>query len=717
MRSEQEIFDELAALCVEPGYVHAICWFCFRDNIIKVGEELEAKDLNNLFGFDRLIRTEISTLIGLALKGPMDLSLPAPNTLQQYINGTEVLLREIHDTMTAAFFAHLTPEKIQEGFPPFTAGDALREPILYGGESAYGFQYRDFSVRRYEADDEWIKKAKGFSIHAAREVVKAICDLQIIKIPLVHRSLVDLPPEQWTLLPGFEFSVKELSDHAGIAKATVSAVVETFAVPHGEKNAGFRSLSDFNVANAFPLLRTGTDSLLLLQQYSILEALYEAPYYWMTADKTYWATAAANRGRFTEDFCRERLLQVFNAKHVFTNVEVYESKGKCLGEIDVLVVFGDRAIVLQAKSKKLTHEARKGNDLQIKDDFKKSVQDSYDQGLICANLLGNAHYKFVPKGGSLLSHMTRFEEVYIFCVVSDHYPALTFQARQFLKFEATDQIAPPFVMDIFTLDVLAEMLSSPLRLLSYVNRRTRYTDRLWAANELTILSFHLKQNLWLQDKYDWVGLEDDISADLDAAMMVRHEDLPGKATPDGVLTRLSESSLGRLIETIEHAPHAATVALGFMLLTLSEDAVRGISDGIDKIVGAAQGDGRHHDLTVAVGGGSTGLTVHCNNYPTRIAAARLQDYCRRRKYKEKAATWFGVCLSPYDGAPRFGINLREKWQYDEAMEAAARRMAARDKTADILGPQRKGRKLGRNDPCPCGSGKKYKKCCLPKFTQ
>jgi uncharacterized protein YecA (UPF0149 family) len=22
-----------------------------------------------------------------------------------------------------------------------------------------------------------------------------------------------------------------------------------------------------------------------------------------------------------------------------------------------------------------------------------------------------------------------------------------------------------------------------------------------------------------------------------------------------------------------------------------------------------------------------------------------------------------------------------------------------------------GSKVGRNDPCPCGSGKKYKKCC------
>ena len=27
---------------------------------------------------------------------------------------------------------------------------------------------------------------------------------------------------------------------------------------------------------------------------------------------------------------------------------------------------------------------------------------------------------------------------------------------------------------------------------------------------------------------------------------------------------------------------------------------------------------------------------------------------------------------------------------------------------------RPAEKIGRNDPCPCGSGKKYKKCCLPK---
>ena len=25
--------------------------------------------------------------------------------------------------------------------------------------------------------------------------------------------------------------------------------------------------------------------------------------------------------------------------------------------------------------------------------------------------------------------------------------------------------------------------------------------------------------------------------------------------------------------------------------------------------------------------------------------------------------------------------------------------------------KRQGSKVGRNDPCPCGSGKKYKRCC------
>ncbi|MDX2159166.1 MAG: SEC-C metal-binding domain-containing protein [Hyphomicrobiaceae bacterium] len=32
--------------------------------------------------------------------------------------------------------------------------------------------------------------------------------------------------------------------------------------------------------------------------------------------------------------------------------------------------------------------------------------------------------------------------------------------------------------------------------------------------------------------------------------------------------------------------------------------------------------------------------------------------------------------------------------------------------APVVTYQRSAPKVGRNDPCPCGSGKKHKKCCL-----
>ena len=127
MRAEQEIFDELAGLCVSPGYAHAIAYLCSRDNMIRYSGEMKAEDMQQLFSKSRLIRTETSTLIGLMLKNPIDYTLPAPPVLEKYIEATEALLEEIHHTMTASFWQDIDPAKIAEpGFNPFTNGAALR---------------------------------------------------------------------------------------------------------------------------------------------------------------------------------------------------------------------------------------------------------------------------------------------------------------------------------------------------------------------------------------------------------------------------------------------------------------------------------------------------------------------------------------------------------------------------------------------------------------
>lgn len=700
MREEQEIFDDLAKICASPGYAHAIAYLCFRDNMVGYEGEMTAEDMQHLFSMDRLVRTEISALIGLLFKGKINYSLPTPVVMQNYLEKTEALLQEMHNSMSA---------KLAEN--PLTSGAALREPIFYGGESAYTFQYRDLAIKKYANDDAWLITNKGFSIQQASNVVRAVCEIQNRKTASTLKALKKAPPEQWTMLPAFTFSAPEVADQSGCDIADVERVLLAFSLPPSENNSGFRAINDFNAANASPLLRLNSDEFILFQTYNLVEALYEVPFYWMGADKTYVNDAVRHRGRFTEEFSRKRLELVFGQDKVYSNVDIVGAKGRKAGEIDVLVVFANRAIVLQAKSKRLTLEARKGHDGRIKDDFKKSIQDSHDQGYKCAKLLSDSIYKLVTADSREVQIPVPLKEIYIFCVVADHYPALAFQARQFLRFEQTETIQPPFVMDIFLLDAMTEMLQSPLHFLSYTNRRTNYSDRLLASHELTILSYHLKNNLWFDDEHDMVMLSDDISSDLDVAMAVRRDGIPGKPTPDGILTRSAATSIGKIVREIEARPDPGTIDLGFLLLTLSEDTVNDVSNGIDHIAKQARMDRKHHDLTVGIAAG-TGLTIHCNSDPIDISGPRLQGHCEMRKYTEKARTWFGVCVLPEEASLRFGLCLDYKWERSGRMDELTKHLRVGERPAKIVAAAAKNRKVGRNDPCPCESGKKYKKCCL-----
>ena len=180
MRSEQTIFDDLANLCSSPGYVHAVAYLCFRDNMIRYSGEMKPEDIQPLFSKTRLIRTETSTLIGLLVKRDIDYSLPGPDVMQQYITRTEALFEEMHQSMSTPFWANLDARRAAEvkDSNPFKIGAALREPIFYCGESAHSFQYRDLSPRKYARDDAWLRANKGFSIQDAREVVHAAGRIQ-----------------------------------------------------------------------------------------------------------------------------------------------------------------------------------------------------------------------------------------------------------------------------------------------------------------------------------------------------------------------------------------------------------------------------------------------------------------------------------------------------------------------------------------------------------
>ena len=113
----------------------------------------------------------------------------------------------------------------------------------------------------------------------------------------------------------------------------------------------------------------------------------------MASDEVYKTKAFKNRGNSTEEIAFDLLKNVFGEENVYKNVKIKKNKKKTITDIDVLAIAGNKAVIIQAKSKKLTELSKKGDDNQLKKDFQEAIQKAYDQGITCRNAILNKSNK------------------------------------------------------------------------------------------------------------------------------------------------------------------------------------------------------------------------------------------------------------------------------------------------------------------------------------
>ena len=145
-------------------------------------------------------------------------------------------------------------------------------------------------------------------------------------------------PDELSYLSVYTFNSKEISKLSGHKNEIVRSVIESFSSSSSADMDCYTALDDFNPKNAYPIIPIHENEYLLLQNYSLVEALYETPFFWFNADKSYKTKAMDHRGEFTEEFSLERLKIVFGEDRVFSNIDIYDAGKTRVGEIDVLVV-------------------------------------------------------------------------------------------------------------------------------------------------------------------------------------------------------------------------------------------------------------------------------------------------------------------------------------------------------------------------------------------
>lgn len=711
VRPEADVFNALQTLAQSQGFFHALAVLILKSNFITTTGEFTKEDFLKIYDPTNLIRTEANLLIALALSGDVDTTLPSPPVTQQYLDDAVRLLEELHQAVLApaheAFFAALRDFKPGDVPPesPLKDGSFLREAIFYGAESAFPFQYAEMAKERYAPDQVWLEVNKGFNIDEAASVMAAIRDIITAQNTGRLERFATQAPTEWTVLPDFIFTLEQVTARSGLPADKVAAIVDAFTSVEADPELKMADSSSYNKAASHPLLLLRDGTRLAFLEYNLFECLYDNPFYWIGLDKEYLGKHSQTRGAFVEEFTERTLNRVFGDRHVFKNVVFKPESGDVVGEADAILIYGYRAFIIQAKSKKLTMASRRGDDVSLGKDFQAAVQDAYDQALECIAHIRDQIPAFVDDTSIDANAFSKVREFYPICITSEHYPALSAQVRELLKLQIVPGVSYPVVLDVFTLDVIAEILSTPLYFTDYLVKRADAADRILATHELIILSWYLKQNLFIRED-EMVTLADDVLVELDLAMAVRRAGIAGPATPEGQLTRFVNTPIGRIIDVVNASTRPDVHRLGEALLSMSGDTADTLNRGIARAIELTAADGKQHDITIGLEAGG-GITIHCNKLLDKEAREKLTSHCSMRKYTEKKDQWYGISLTP-DGEPRFMLGIEHPWTEDPKLEELAGDFRVRTVTR-AFEPSRP-RKIGRNEKCPCGSGKKYKKC-------
>lgn len=707
---KEEIICNLEKLTQEKGYIYSFAHILLKEAFSDV------RELGNIDWQNRLIHQELSFVAGLILKYPLKFEIIDEATSKSQIERTYQFLKELHNAFIEPYRERLLSViKDSSSFNDadnkenvvFGSGLALSEAIFYGNSGAYDFQLVNFAVKRYAKDKNWLQRNKGLDLDVLSRFYYCLRRLQHDKLKTC--SNVSCFEEFCKkALYVFCFSKEEVNN---FQEGEIESILNAFSVTPGCVNKDLDLPGKYNVINSHPIIRLDKECYFVPILFNLAQSIYESPFYWMNEDDGYKIMAAKNRGEAAEDIVEDLLVKVFGRDRTFKQVKVKDKKGD-LTDIDLLAVAGNKAIVFQVKSKKLTIFARCGNDEKIKKDFSEAIQESYEQGIISRNAILTHEACLFNAEGKEIKLDDTINDVYIFCVTADHYPAVVIQTRHLLqKKSASDPY--PIALNLFDLEILAFYLNDPFKFLYYSRQRLALYDQFMGQSEIDLLAYHLNQKLYpLKDeesgkRIDW-ALVEGMASLIDAHFPAACGYQPCTEAIEKLHAKWYNPDFQKIIEQLKQSKKSGFTDAIFFLYDLEGKGADCFIEQAKKLKNKCLNERKSLRFYMMGKDDKTIVCYICDYGAKGNLFRHLFEYCKIKKYQTKANLCLGLGGFA-DGAELFEgvIFNNDPWVKDDDMEILAKKYFSKGRPVNL----KTGEKLGRNDPCFCGSGIKYKKCC------
>ena len=445
---------------------------------------------------------ELEFLLGLWIKnGNQNVDFTYPQALE-LAERTTTLMAEVHQ-----HYGSLTSIQIGSGQRDEFLSNGLKEAFFYSGAGAYQEQFSKFIAEKYSLDREWLLHNYSLSPEDFLDFISNIEHLILKRV-----NSVEIRTKTDNMLNILVFSRAELLVGNPTFGPILDLLVSTIGI--GE-NKEFDDIGKLNHFTSNPIIQVSKNVYFISNAYTVVQALYEQPFYWMMRDKVYHSEANQNRGKLAQAILVSILKRSFDPDSIHQNIVIRPNKTKAITDIDVLLLFGSIGIVFQVKAKRLTLLSKQGDIQSIQKDFNGAVKSAYLQGVKSCEALLDKGFIFENIEKYLIN---KISECFVVTVVMDIYPAMALQVHE--SIEIINDIGL-VSLTLFDIDSIVDFIQKPNPIVRYLLLRAKYAQLYIAENEMCFLGFHTAEGIKPRGKATKIMIDNDYAKLVDSYFLER----------------------------------------------------------------------------------------------------------------------------------------------------------------------------------------------------
>lgn len=395
-------------------------------------------------------------------------------------------------------------------------------------------------------------------------------------------------------------------------------------------------------------------------------------------------------------------------------------------EADAVVIWGPFLVVVEAKGKRLPREAMRGSKAKLKQTLQNNIQDAFYQARRVVRILerdGKIIFKEKKSGRSIEITRDRLSRVMPISVTLQHLSGIATQLAATQALGLFKGKAYPWSVCIDELEVITRFVGSPDAFLYYIERRTTHqsSEVSFTGDELDIFGQYLDSRLHPSvyegnpelaghDGSKMVGFSDGQERFEKVYFSEWVNEPKAEADPKLQLP----AGIEPILQELRCREDDGARLIAFSLLGFSNTALRRLAAAVDDVRGAQCEGSRVQRITTREDDIVINVMAHArldakSFYQNTVLRTRLEHY----RTRPRATFTLGIDQRNRVQAFETASWIEGPWQKEDLME----QLLAEDREAPRrMQLYRSAKKPGRNDPCPCNSGKKFKRCCLDKIS-